>query len=1009
MQNRVGRNLFLISILAPMLTSAVALAGGSESEDSAPLKMDVATHNMVIKKLESALPGLKGQAGEMALRVRLADLYSDRARLKTIDEEATSCKTCDGAKLDRTTAIDYYMSALSHTSGQQKEHALMQVTHLYSLQGDTKKAEGLFKATLAAPSTKGSLRGESFAGLGELYFRGGNYPEARKNYEQALNFEISNPTLAQYRLSWCQFNNGNARKAKSIVLAALRTLRANSAAADSSFQKDMARDLATFIARDGIDNSSIEQLISLSPESERRSNLFYLGQEADRLGNKAGALLVWQRYTALGTVAGDESLEIQIRTAQTIWDQNLYRQSLDLYKKFYIGLAQADCKKQENCDDLRARSRAYAHTWIKKEKKNPSEGLYEALQIYAQYNSGDVEMVQWAGHIARRRQHREAAAKFYAQSADESARQLNSHDITDAKRIFLAKTLEGSLLAEIECAEESTDKAIMTSAYAHYLSLRPDGEKQFQVRYQIAHLKYDQKRFAEAAAEFDRIANESKCRDLSLRLQAADLALDSWANIGDTAHVESQSKIYASNFPQKKNNYLAVARKATVNASIQRYSKNISNNSEVAAALSQLGAAPLAGATEQERASIYKNQILMAQKISDINTVLTAAQNMLSIKKLSPTDKDFANGAQLWAFEARLDFSNAFRVAKQIHFSDLSIDARYLKFALLAELSGHDARIYYQNFLRSTHNQAQAAGVYAKMIHEAKNPWQMLGTFRAQLKKSPEIYGASVIEAFAKSRRIDELKKYSNDRSIARSSSYPTIQRYLALDSDQKLDKMLSQTHLNTRSDSGIQRTLKIKIALLKTAEKRANFAMARNDFTLQIIALNRVAEQYSRLYNDLLALPLPRNLKKSQRRAYAQLLHERAAPFKATAETAKQKLASLWAQSGAVAKLMELSQTEFGGARQLLISDLNLLSRFAPRGQASEIERALEQARKTPSRDEANRARLAVRSQPFDTEKIETLKKIEARRDEVPMVVFLEARLENLNDKLSTQKKVAR
>jgi hypothetical protein len=395
----------------------------------------------------------------------------------------------------------------------------------------------------------------------------------------------------------------------------------------------------------------------------------------------------------------------------------------------------------------------------------------------------------------------------------------------------------------------------------------------------------------------------------------------------------------------------------------------------------------------------------MAQKISDLNTVMTAALNMLAIKKISTADQEFAMSAQLWVYEARLEFAAAFKIAQKMRFTDLRPDAKLLKLALLAELSGHDPRAYYQNFLKLTRNQAQAASVYAKMIHESSHPWKMLATFKSQLKKSPEIYGATVLEAFSKARDLNELKKYTNDRALVRSSSFATLKRYLILDSDKKIDHDFLLSRISTQSDAATQSTLKHRLSLLKLAEQRANAALRSNDFTLEVVSLHRVAEQNTRLYNELLNLPVPRHLKPKERKQYSQLLRERAAPFKATAETAGQKLDSLWAQSGAVAQLMELSQSESGGARQLLISDLNLLMKFAKGGQARDIETALAQAHHTPSRNEIEQARKAVRAEPFDIEKLEALKRLEARRDAVPMVVFLEARLASLNQKTVAQK----
>jgi hypothetical protein len=984
------------------LTIILSLAFLVQSLFAHAERLDAGTETMVIQKLEAALPGLKGEKSEPGVLIRLGDLYSERARLKAIDEENTKCTTCDGSKNDRTKAISYYIESYNRIDGETKTHALMQITHLYTIEGENKKAEGLFKTTLADKTTSRDVRGECLAGLGELYFRTGRFNDAQKNFEESLKYEIKNPTFVNYRLSWCYFNAGKSAEAKAILVSALKS-KVN---LDPSFQKDMARDLATFIARDGISNASIDELTSLSPDTEKKSNLFYLGQEADRLGNKSGSLLVWQHYSAMGAVANDESLEIQIRTAQTLWDQGLSRSALDLYTKFYAGLAKADCKAGENCDDLRARSRVFVHSWIKKEKTKPTEYLFDALKIYVQNNPHDVEMVQWAGHVARRLKQTSVAAQYYAMAANESAAQLRASDLTPAKKTFLSGAIENSLLAEMECAEEANDKPAMIASYQHYMTLRPDGTRHFQVLYQIAHLKYENKQYADAANEFDRIAVDSKCSDTGLKTKAADLALDSWANLGDVNHVESRSKVYASSFPSRQNSYYAVSRKASVNSAIGKFSQKTADTAQVSAALAQISAAPLAGASNEERVSIYKNQILMAQKINDLSTADRASKNMLEIKKLSVADEDFALNAQLWVSEARLDFDHAFQVAKKIHTSNEKADAQYLKLALLADLSGHNSLPYYDKFLRTTRNMNQASIVYAKMIQESRNPWRTLNIYKKSLQKTPEIYGASVLEAFAKLADARELRKYMNDRQIRRSSSYSTIARFVQLSDDKVLDHEFAQTRLSHQNDLALQKSFKNRMKLLKEAEHRANYAIARNDFTLEVIDLSRVASQYERLAREFSSLPIPKTLKKKDRKEYARLIQIKISPFKRTAEAARAKIAALWVQSGAMAKLMELSQTESGGARKLLISDLRLLQKYAPQNQQRNISQALNQASHTPSNIEIAKAKSAVQSKPFDSDKIEALRKLEVRRNELPMVVFLEARLASLPD---TSKGVAR
>ncbi|RYZ88808.1 MAG: hypothetical protein EOP06_10325, partial [Proteobacteria bacterium] len=83
-----------------------------------------------------------------------------------------------------------------------------------------------------------------------------------------------------------------------------------------------------------------------------------------------------------------------------------------------------------------------------------------------------------------------------------------------------------ALAAEISAAEKSKDAVLQKGAYAHYLALFPEGEKSYEVRYQMAYLDYQQKNFREAATSFNILAKTKEGKS-DLRKKSADLSLDS--------------------------------------------------------------------------------------------------------------------------------------------------------------------------------------------------------------------------------------------------------------------------------------------------------------------------------------------------------------------------------------------------------------------------------------------------------------------------------------------------
>ncbi len=78
-------------------------------------KMDVATQDALIQKLEQVLPQINEKSEQATtLRSRLADLYAERARLQDLAAGESECSECTkAARKDRNTAIRFYNSVVN--------------------------------------------------------------------------------------------------------------------------------------------------------------------------------------------------------------------------------------------------------------------------------------------------------------------------------------------------------------------------------------------------------------------------------------------------------------------------------------------------------------------------------------------------------------------------------------------------------------------------------------------------------------------------------------------------------------------------------------------------------------------------------------------------------------------------------------------------------------------------------------------------------------------------------
>ena len=945
---------FLQLRLFSLVLLAATTAGVAPVAHAETGRINESTMTMVIDRLQNVLSDLHNRAVKARVLARVGDLLSDRAQLRAFNAVKNNCKTCHGARIDRFNAIHDYLEALALSQTTKKAltpdraaQILTQTAYLYSLVGEHAKAKALYTQIIERRGVASSaeLIGEAYAGRGELFFDAGDFIKAEHDYENALRYPIQNANFVQYHLAWCEFDLGDTNQAKNRLIAVLRApINPHDPV---SFRHDMARDLVTFVAREPITLASINELMSVTPKGDRAANLFYLGQEAAHFGNHAGSLLVWNVYARTVKVSDAHSLAMQMSTAQELWDEGRTADSLRVYQIFLKNFASQNCSKLDNCDTLKARSREYVVEWLKRDRLHPNPRLLTALQSYTQTFANDAEMIEWTGHIARHLKQYLVATHEYHLAADAAALKIANSKIDPKKKPELHKILQDSLLGEIECAEATNNTAIRSTAYQHYLQLLPNGPQQLEVRYQIAYLEYKAGHDARAAQAFYAIAN-------------------------------SPTKYFADRKWQKLAAHLSI--RANVNAAVMQ-NKNGQENQ----ALSRLKSIPLVGATPDERVRVFRNEIVLAKKLNDVATVAVASYGLDQTPKISRETRRFALENELWADEMKMDFHSAFFAALNLNRMGFRSSSDLLRLALLAELSGHPSWPYYAQYLRQERSIVQANLIREKLVHESRDPWHTLAYYRNELRRTPEIYGATVLECFARDPVVRFLPYYLRDWSIRRSSQYEALFRYYTLAQNRDLDWRLSRDG---------HRVTPYRMQLIRRASWLANVAVQHHDFILEIVNLNRVERAYQNLASDLKRTPTPRYLNWYHKRLYRRLLNYKIAAYDRDAQSIQRQLQSLWANGAGLNSLTKLAQSDLGVRRRLVIRDLYTILPFAPSSQKSKIVQAVADAEINPNWDEIARAREAVRKNPFDLSRIVKLKQLESRSGNTSMVVFLDARL---------------
>ena len=968
-------------------------------------KMDLATHSLVITKLEAVLNNLNSSqaATKHGIQARLADLYAERARLKSLEDYQKNCMDCDSGKQDRLEGLRLYNMVFAKLQGEQQSKALLQMAHLYSATKQTAKGEQLLQSVLKNKHKYDSkMIGMANGLVGDIYYRKGDFKKAQGYFEAAVrNKQSPSRGYASYRLAWCLLNQGQVAKAESTMVGLLNnpellsTKNLYGDEVDASFHKDAARDYATFIAKGRVTDAKINQLMDLSPEADRKSNLQYLGEESDRLGNREGSLLVWARYSQENDLKPGENLEIQVRIALVNYGRGQKAQSLEDLKVAMQMWKEKGCKDKELCSELQAKIRSTIINWNKSEKIKPSNTLIEAYEVYNNQFDKDVEMQFWAAQAARVSGQFARASQLYRKASITAAGLMSAARGEEKEKI--KKTFEGALLSDIEMAEASKDLKTREDAYNHYLKINPDGDKAFETRYQRAHVYSEMKQAQKASEEFYALAMSSEKNHQDLKEKSADLALDEQAVLKDDKKLESWAMTFMKKFPKKANEFAKIARRSIVNQAVAVNNSKESSDSKVESALEHLKEAPLQGSTQEELITIAKTKMLMAERVKDLKTVRTSADELIRIKGVSDADRANAMTRKLWVAELELNFGEAFELTKKLKLSGMSEEDRLLKLAMLAELSGKSSRGYYEQYLQRARNIENANIVRSKIVKSSSNPWRELNKHMNHLSKTPKLLADLTLEIYANHKNLNELSRILKVRGVGQTPSGQTMARFLFFKDFAPIEGKIRRGRLYASSDALLKRTLRERVENLRLADYWANRTIQLGDWSLQVITLAIVSQENERLYNDIMKMPIPRGIKGDQVNEYKKLLSSQAEPFRQKHESVEEKLNDMWNARKSLNPILEAYADSRGAVRKILSEELRSLARYAPSSAASDIKSALNDRIDAPSQSALQRARVALKNDPFDKSRIESLKKLEIEKGSNTMVAYLDLRLSEM------------
>ena len=937
----------------------------------APKKMDIGTHNIVIEKLQFAFDGApKKSPQRSALALRLADLRAERARLTQMKieegQEKDQCADCSKPTEDRQAAIHLYEEALPVMNESiPRGPVVLQLAHLYEMNEEYTKAKNIYQKMVLKhwPHLTKEDISEGHLALGELLYRDNKFKDARKEFNTALQMSKHKEGWILYRQAWNDLNLGESRKGMNKLIQILENPKFTK---DATFHQDVSRDLATFMAReDEISRKQIERYVQLSPPNKAAENLQYLGKECDRLAKKQSSLNVWAIVLEKNYVAGPEKIAAYSRLAQNSLDKRSYKEAVHFYKKALDSWQKEGCVDQDVCQDVRGRLRHFVTNWNK--TGFAKEMLADAYQAYSAVFNDDAEMAHWGAVVARdSNQHRKAFELF------RKAALISQND----------KLREGSLLGEIDSAEKTNDIELKKQAYEDYLKLNPHGAKADEVRYQLAYIAYQKKDYDSASRTFKALADDKNAPE-TIRVQSADLELDILAAQKNHSALATEANHYGKSFPSRQKDFAKIEREAQQNRAAQYASQN--DNS---AALAALMAISLVGMKDHDQIKVLKDRMIAAKKAHNLKVTEESAEALLKYKSLDNKTRVLALENIVWIAELKLNFAKTYDMYKKNPDIGLQGPTRTLKLAVLAEMSNHDPRPHYEQFLRQAPRRPEANFVRLEMIQQSRSPWKELDQQASALRKDPDLYAEAVINTFARQPDLEKARKHVQSPALIQNMIVRPITLLAWIENFKEKNQKLFKH--NIRKDSDIAAHFK----LIKGLETDLQAAIRSQDWTLQVVALSHLRNEQQRMLHQIRALPMPRGLNKEQKKQYLGLLNQELAPVENKAKLTEKTYLSMW--NGKVQSDFKADFSKSSPAmRNVLMKENQALLKVAPSEQKSWLTQLQKIPVSRPSNKELQQARIDLMKNPFDVDALEDMKKLELQRGRRTLVVYYESRIQ--------------
>ncbi|MCB0350955.1 MAG: tetratricopeptide repeat protein [Bdellovibrionales bacterium] len=966
-----------------IVMSAASLAEQSNEDE---------IRTLLINKLNNVYLTLPNQdPTKLSLTLRIADLLSERARAESNIELSKGCTKCVAGVNDRKKALLMYKEALPKVSPENAGRVLTQIGHLYELTGNENGAIQTYKKMISENSDPAAVA-EAQLSLAEMYFKRNNFSEARQYYDQVFKSAARvSKGLAAYRMAWCDFRLGRVQAAAQMMQKILsdpelltRSSQTNVTSIDTQFHEEVTHDFVTFLAQNNVNENAAQLVYDLSPIATKLNHVFDLAVELERLGLRGNSISVWQFLQEKET-RPLQRLEGYVRLAQLQMEQKNITQAFEDYNRGLAMWPQICEVPQESCKELGIRIKNFAIDAHKMEQKSPSTSIFDIYEAYLKVFSNEVDMALQAAVIAKHLKNWPASFQYFGLAAQSYMQEKNS------------KKLEDVLLNQIEVAELSKDSALVNEALDLYLDSSITKSADLKVRYQKAKIEYDKGDYSTAVNLFRAVAFTPGHVSLDLKEKAADLSLDALVLLKDEKRLEAWARDYAKLLPGRSHDFLAIASRSVLNKAVE-----IAKSSPESA-LAELKKVDRSVLNLTEQVDVVKNIIILAEKIHRFDEARRATNDLLAIQNLKAEDRTFALEHKIYLAELTLDFQTAYSAAKEM--SGDKNDAYWLKMALLAELAGQPADAYYVKFMNETKDQDRAEAIAVKIISASPNPLREIELYKNRFATKPERLAELYLEAYAKAPNSSIISIVEKNKNLKGTFGHKTLLRQNLLNDYKAVQAKITSHQIDASSQKKLSNTIKARGKLLDDVDKVASRAVALEDFSSQILALDLLGKESKRFYEEIMSLPLPEGLTPEEQGQYLQMLSQQASPHQVRSQDLAIKVSEFWQNKAATDAIQKIYPQQVLAVQNLLKPEVELLAHIAPASGGitwPELGHKSEAPKLDPKVDfkVIEQARSNLREDPLNKTKVEKLLSLEKGFGGSAMVSYLESRLENLKTK---------